>query len=274
MATLCVEHAIKLVVDHPLQVNRLADAIDANAEVDSIEVLVDVDPGMHRTGCHPENVLSLIQLMDSKQSLKFVGLQLYAGNLMHVTKLSERAKKLKAARRDFAQLIDEIEANGFEVPIRTGGGTGSFDLDSEDEIFTEIQAGSYPFMDVEYLDIEWGTPDGTSPFESSLSVLTTVISCNTKGIATTDGGYKALATDSVNPRLADPKLNSLHYRFAGDEHGIVHGDDVDSTICLGDRLVVTPPHCDPTFNLYDHAYFVEDGNVIEKVAIDARGKST
>ena len=109
---------------------------------------------------------------------------------------------------------------------------------------TELQAGSYVFMDLAY------RREGLD-FEHALTVLATVVSANHPGFVTVDAGFKAFATDrGYGPEAVD--LPGSKYRWGGDEFGYV--DLPDGALKLGDRLEFIPPHCDPTTNLYDRIY--------------------
>ena len=87
-----------------------------------------------------------------------------------------------------------IERDGIACPMVTGGSTGTYRFDAENPGLTELQPGSFVFMDMEYGQI--GGPNGTAyrDFKNALTVVTTVIS-RSSGIAIVDGGYKAFSTD-------------------------------------------------------------------------------
>src|SRR6185369_1998508 len=100
------------------------------------------------------------------------------------------------------------------------GGTGTHDID-HGGVFTELQAGSYTVMDVEYVEVELSAEPAGPAFEAALFVRTTVVSANAKGMATTDAGLKRFATDGPKPRIARGAPEGAVYAFSGDEHGCV-----------------------------------------------------
>jgi 3-hydroxy-D-aspartate aldolase len=157
------------------------------------------------------------------------------------------------------------------VEIVTGAGTGTHDLDSEDGLFTELQVGSYVFMDVDY---QRALLDGynTPAFETALFVSTAVVSANAPGYVTTDAGLKCFATDGPVPEVAAGAPPGSHYQFFGDEHGKLILPDGAAKPPLGARIECVTPHCDPTVNLHDAYHVVRGDTLIDIWPVDARGK--
>jgi D-serine deaminase-like pyridoxal phosphate-dependent protein len=235
-----------------------------------LKVLVDVDVGLHRTGILPgEPALGLAKQIAASPHLQFAGLQGYAGAVQHIEEFEERRKQSLAALKQLGDTRDMIVAAGIPCPIVSGGGTGTFNIDAEARVFTELQAGSYVFMDKQYCDVKIANA-APLPFETSLFVQTTVISANMPGLATTDAGFKAFATDAGPPLLHAGAPQGASYFYFGDEQGGIMGA---MGMKPGDVVTCTAPHCDPTVNLHD-AYHVVDGDKLVDIwAIDARGKS-
>ncbi len=160
---------------------------------------------------------------------------------------------------------------GLDIPTVTGGGTGTYDINSEIDGMTDIQAGSYVFMDDNYRDVGGRLGPVFNDFDSSLFVLATAISQPVQGQITVDAGIKAFATDKEPPRLRDFK--GVAYTFGGDEHGILNFTESSEPITVGDKVRLTIPHCDPTVNLYDHLHVVRGEQVLEVWPIAGRGRS-
>ena len=204
--------------------------------------------------------------------LQFVGLQGYAGQLQHVAEFEERRTQSLEALKLLGETRDLIVANGIPCPIVSGGGTGTYNIDAEARVFTELQAGSYIFMDKQYCEVRIANA-APLPFETSLFVQTTVISANMPGLATTDAGFKAFATEAGSPVI-----------HSGAPEGATISSSATSKAgsCLaragasfepGSIVMCTAPHCDPTVNLYD-AYHVVDGDrLVDIWPIEARGRS-
>ena len=261
---------LMVVVDHADNVKALSAAAQASGR--PLHVLLDLDGGLHRTGIAPgTRALELARQIVDAPGLVFRGVQMYAGQLMHVKKFAERRERSLAVLAEIAELRRSLHAIGIECEIVTGGGTGSFDIDVEARVLSELQAGSYLFMDRQYNELE-SRDRGAPAFLSALLVQTTIISCNTPGIATTDAGLKAFATDAGPPLVEEGAPKDARYTFFGDEYGRLAWTS-DEEVRLGSWLRVIPPHCDPTFNLYDVVHVVQDGRLIDIWKIDARGRS-
>jgi D-serine deaminase-like pyridoxal phosphate-dependent protein len=235
-----------------------------------IDVLIDVDPDMGRTGVRgAEGVLALAAELASMPALRLRGIQQYAGQVMHIRDHAERKARSEAHWASGLAIVDRLRASGFPVEIVTGGGTGTFDIDAEIAGITDLQVGSYAFMDEEYLQIEGAGTPRFEAFPPSLFVLASVVSRPRSGAVTLDAGLKSFASETVAPvPVSHP---GTRFRFAGDEHGILILDGQNAAPALGERVRLVTSHCDPTVNLYDVMYPVRDGMVSELWPIAARG---
>ncbi len=261
---------VMVVVDNPRNLADLAQA--AGALAPPLDVLVDYGAGYNRTGAATQaQVLELAALVAAEPRLRLRGLQSYAGNLQHIVERDRRSAAAAGLRETVAGIVAAAERQGLRFEIVTGAGTGTHDLDSQENAFTELQAGSYVFMDAEYTNVlaSGGQP---SPFEVSLYVQTAVVSTNAADWVTVDGGTKCFSTDSGVPLVArgvDPAAS--RYAFFGDEHGKLLLP-ADARPALGARVEFITPHCDPTVNLHD-AYHVVEGDALVAIwPVDARGK--
>jgi 3-hydroxy-D-aspartate aldolase len=256
------------VCDNPVVAARLADA----ATDKPLTVLIDIDPGMSRTGIRPEGAIALVQQVAAAKTLRYAGLQCYAGNVQHMESPNERRDKSLAAMKELGALRDELKAMGLAPKLVSGGGTGTFDIDPDAHVLTELQVGSYVFMDRQYNDV-WEKPGERVPFETSLFVQTTVISANRDGLATTDAGFKSFATDAATPIIASGAPDGASYFFFGDEQGGIAYDPAKGRLAPGDVLACVVPHCDPTVNLYDCIHAVRGDTLSFIWPIEGRGKS-
>jgi D-serine deaminase-like pyridoxal phosphate-dependent protein len=200
---LAAKDGFSAVVDHPQNFADLAAVASASGKV--LDVLVDFSAGHHRTGAATdEDAIVLAQAVHAAAGLRFAGLQSYSGNLQHIADRDERLAKAKQRLAVLAGLVGKLHAAGLAVPVVTGSGTGTHDFDAEAETFTELQAGSYIFMDVDYIR---ALKDGRNalPFETSLFVQTAVVSIASAkvpgGYVTTDAGLKCFATDGPQPEV-------------------------------------------------------------------------
>ncbi|HVJ55087.1 MAG TPA: DSD1 family PLP-dependent enzyme [Aliidongia sp.] len=259
---------LMVVIDHP---DNLAALDRAAASLPHpLAVLVDCAAGLQRTGCATaEAALALARAAHAAPHLALRGIQHYSGNLQHIPVRSERAALAKAQRDGLAALVAQGRAEGLPLDIVSGAGTGTFDLDPEGGVFTELQTGSYIFMDVDYLK---ALADGRNepPFETALLVQTSVVSTNAEKWVTTDGGLKCFATEGPRPSVLSGADTASRYEYFGDEHGMLVFAGAKPR--LGDRVEVVTPHCDPTVNLHDFYHVMEGDKLVALWPVAARGK--
>jgi nucleoside-diphosphate-sugar epimerase len=157
---------------------------------------------------------------------------------------------------------------GLPCPVVSGGGTGTLPFDLEAGVLTELQAGSYIFLDADYARNETAESLAGGAFEHSLFVLATVMSLPRPGRAVTDAGLKALAFDSGPPDVW--RREGVRYVGPSDEHGTLEVSG-DAALGYGEKVLLVPGHCDPTVNLYDWYVGVRDGQVEKVWPVAARG---
>lgn len=238
-----------------------------------LRVLIDIDIGQERTGVRSHRqALELAAAIEACLHLQLVGVQGYAGHLMHVEDSDAREVLVKLAMTELQGYVMVLREQGHALPIVTGGGTGTFEFDIAAGVLSELQTGSYVFMDTQYREVQ--RPDGAQwPFEQALFVYTSVVSVNNDGWVTTDAGLKAFATDGPNPEVWSDELRGSDYAFFGDEHGMLIVEEGTPRPQLGELIVCAAPHCDPTVNLYSDYHLVRDGELLRTLPIDARGRS-
>jgi D-serine deaminase-like pyridoxal phosphate-dependent protein len=236
----------------------------------TMSVLCDVDVGLGRTGVlGPAEALGLCERVNVATHLHFRGVQGYGGHLQHIKGREHRREATHVSTERLRLVIDTLETAGFNVAIRSGGGTGTLGLDVEIGVLNELQPGSYVFMDREYRDALGDDPEGR--FEQSLTLVTTVISANHDGYVTVDAGLKSMATDAGVPLVVGHEATST-YQFFGDEQGMVTFPP-GHEFRRGERLELVPPHCDPTVDRYDVIWLVHDDVVLDVLDVTARGRS-
>lgn len=235
-----------------------------------LTVLVDIGAGLQRTGCADNQAaIRVAKRIDKSNSLQFGGIQAYAGHLQHIADLTERQRQDENEIRPINELRGQLEQAGILVPKITGAGTGTHAIDAASGLFSELQCGSYIFMDVDYwrIDLRGTEP----PFEPALFVRTSVISANGRDHVTTDAGLKHFATDCGAPTIIQGAPRNAVYGFFGDEHGWVDLPDAPDHLPVGTTLECLTPHCDPTVNLHDVYHVVRGDKLVDIWPIDARG---
>ncbi|WP_119157239.1 DSD1 family PLP-dependent enzyme [Caldimonas tepidiphila] len=237
---------IAVCVDDAAQVDALSAAADAAGS--TLGVLVEIDIGQGRCGvADADAALRLIERIAPHAGLDFLGLQAYHGGLQHLRGCAQRRAQALAAAERAGRVVAALERAGVRCATVTGGGTGSVEFDLESGVYTEVQPGSYAFMDRDYADNERGE---ALRFEHALFVATAVMSTAAGTHAVVDAGLKSLALDSGLPAVWPPG-GALRYLQANDEHGLVGAEGGAPLPPLGSVLRLVPGHCDPTFNLHD-----------------------
>lgn len=256
---------LMVVADSPANVAALGAAAEA-AEA-PLGVLVDVDVGQRRTGVtSPAAAVELARLIDAQPTLRYRGVQAYYGHLQHVPAYEDRRRVTAEAWGRLSAVLDALRDAGLPPEIVSGGGTGTAQGDLAGSPFTEIQPGSYLFMDAQYGRVELG-PAG---FSQSLFVLAHVVSANHDDLAVIDAGLKAFATEAGPALLAEGAPEGATYRFMGDEHGgVVYAEGTNRRLKIGDAVLCVPPHCDPTVNLYDRFHIIRGDALVDIWPIEA-----
>lgn len=262
MAALAQKGDVMLAVGHGREVELLDNA--AQAAKTRIGILVDLDVGDRRTGVLPgEPALELARLVARSKHLRLRGLQAYAGHASHVVGFDEREKTSRAAMAQAVATRDLLAKAGLKIDILSGGSTGTYNIDSAIAGISELQVGSYVFMDVDYRRIGGRKEMVYTDFRPSLTVLATVVSATHADRVTIDAGTKALDTTTPwRPQAKD--WPGIGYRPGGDEFGILTADKGAKLPRLGERLEFIVPHCDPTTNLYSRLHAMR-GDKVEGV---------
>jgi D-serine deaminase-like pyridoxal phosphate-dependent protein len=236
------------------------------------DVVIDVAVGT-RSGVPPgDEALALAKLVDTLPNLKLRGLLSYDGGAQHVHGFAARKERALNGLEANVQTCEAMKAAGLNIEIFSGGGTGTYSVQHLTPGFTDVQVGSYLFMDMQYLAI--GSEDGDpvyKDFATSLTVLATILNDRFPGRLTTDAGAKALTLNV--PRAGVVGEPGMDYNAGSDEFGVITFKEASKSYRIGDRLELIVPHCDPVVNLYDQIYGTRDNRVEVVWPITARGKS-
>jgi D-serine deaminase-like pyridoxal phosphate-dependent protein len=270
LVALAKQARVAVCADHPDNVRDLDEAAVAFGV--RLPVLVEVNVGADRCGVEPgEPAASLAVQVARSRGLRFAGLQAYHGAAQHVREYARRREMIGQAADKLHRTLEALTHAGLACEVVSGAGTGTFRFEAESGVWTELQAGSYVFLDADYRKNL--TADGTAgtEFEPSLFVWATVMSRPTKDRAVLDAGLKAFGVDAGLPVIVD--MPDVEYVRAADEHGKLQLHDAARTLALGQKLRLIPGHCDPTVNLYDW-YVGYRGDRVEALwPITARGAS-
>jgi len=260
---------LAIVADDPAVVDRIS--IAAGAAGVTLDTLIDVDLGRMRGGvASPAQALAVAARIAASPNLKFAGIQTYASLISHTPGYAERLAQSITSTAKINEIKAALESAGHPVARVTGGSTGTLLIDPAMHCYTELQAGSYVFNDVEYMGVDL---DGahTPVFEPALFVAVSVIGRNVQGRVACDGGNKHFSAKGTLPAFAHPPAAGAIYRPDSDEHGIVELPPGADQPALARVFELIVPHCDPTVNLYGH-FHVVDGDTLTAIwPIDARG---
>jgi len=256
MAELAGDCRLTVCVDHAENIDAIAKAAaDAGT---TVHCLIEFDLGMERCGVtEPEAVLALAERIGSHSHLCFDGIQAYAGHISHLADARQRQALTTDYSITIRSLLDLLEKHGMPAATLSGGSTGTSVLKAKEGLYTELQAGSYLFMDSTYRKLEL-------PFRNSLFLLSTVVS-RRSGLTVVDAGVK---TCGVEQGMPVPTGGHVHHIVDSEEHFQLHGYTGKET--PGERVLLIPGHCCSTVNLHDHLYIVDDGKVIDRLPITGR----
>jgi len=250
---------------------RALDAASGQAGA-ALNVVIDVDVGLHRTGAfNVADAVALVEAAVAAKNLNYSGVQGYAGHIMHIEDYKKRREINIADTKPLGDVCAALAEKNLTPPIVTGAGTGTYDIDATLGVMSEMQVGSYAVMDVEYRDVH---PEGGGDwlFEPALFVRATVVSANHDGHATIDAGLKCFATDGPLPDFASGAPIGSSYSYFGDEHGRIAFAQANERLALGDAVECIVPHCDPTINLHDVYHCVRGDTLVDIWPVDARGR--
>lgn len=233
-----------------------------------LNTFVEVDIGGGRCGTPPgKRAAQVAGIISDSANLSFAGIQVYHGKAQHIKAFTERRNAIRASLGQVSYTLDFLKQDNIDCPVITGAGTGSYLFETEGNLYTELQCGSYIFMDVDYGSITMEAGNKLDSFQNSLFVLTSIMSTPATHMAVCDAGLKAHSIDSGLPVVKD--FPSVVYQQPSDEHGVLV--DQDNVLSLGDKLYLVPGHCDPTVNLHDWYIGVRNGYVESIWPVSARG---
>lgn len=264
--------SLMIVVDH-LDTIELLDTVLRSRGV-RMDVLLDLDIGLNRTGVRPQDAVALARQIVSRPGLRLRGIQAYAGQVQHICSYATRKQTSHQCLREAVTVFRELRDSVPTCTIFSASGTGTFDIDLAVPEITELQVGSYVCLDTEYLAIGSANDDARFvSFDPALRLLTTVVSTNQERFVTVDAGLKSLYRDGGRPQVIDPENSALEYDWFGDEYGKITSTDDSELPLLGTVLELVTSHCDPTVNMFDNFFLTRGHEVIGSWPIDLRGCS-
>jgi len=196
--------------------------------------------------------------INESENLVFEGLQVYAGHISHLEDESARREMTAKNEEKIRDLIAFLKENRISVKTVSGGSTGTAGIKAEGGVYTELQAGSYLFMDATYRSL-------SLPFQNALFVLTTVVS-KREGLTVVDAGVKTCGVDQGMPQ---PFFGTAEKIVASEEHFQIHRWSENASV--GEKILLVPSHCCSTGNIHDKIYLVDGDRVVDRILITGRG---
>lgn len=239
----------------------------------SLDVLIEIDSGLHRCGVEPgEPLLQLARGVASIPELRLRGIFTHAGHAYGARNKEELEQIGRSEGEILVKAAEDLRRIGMEIDVVSVGSTPTVNLSAFVSGVTEIRPGNYVFYDA--MQLALGVIPSTE--RCSLRVYSTVISHPGANRWVIDAGSKTLALDQgahghagvrgYGLIVGEPNLQIVRL---SEEHGIIEGD---STLQIGDIIEIIPNHACTVVNLFDQLE-VRQGNVTEAWPIAARGKN-
>jgi D-serine deaminase-like pyridoxal phosphate-dependent protein len=253
---------IVVAVEDSGNVTDLSDtASGAGAE---LGVIVEINVGMNRCGVDGDGAVELAKQIDAAPGLRFDGLMGYEGHTVAERDYETRKINAEKSMAILTGAADQIRAAGIDVKLVSAAGTGTYNISGNVEGVTELQCGSYIFMDGDYLEV-------FNDFEPALSVLATVISRQKQDVAIVDMGLKSISMDRGLAEVLSPPTASIIKH--SEEHTAVNLPDAASqALKVGDKVQSRPTHGDTTINLHEYYFGIRNGKLEQAIPIPGRGK--
>ena len=263
LAGLARDCQLIVAVDQSDNLNRISKA--AIEMGSTVHVVIEIDVGLGRAGVQPGvEALSLAKEASRLPGVHFSGVLGYEGFTMFEVDRDKRREKAHTAMEALVGTSELIQRAGIPVDVVSAGGTGTFDITGDFNGVTEVEAGSYVFMDTRYNQLGL-------PFKQALTLSAMVTSGRNPGRFIIDAGMKSLTTDNGMPEILTP--GGLILQKLNEEHGIVGIREEGTQVQVGSRLEIIPSHVCTTVNLHDRYNVTREDKLVDIWEISGRGKS-
>lgn len=264
---------VRVGVDHVEQADQMEEVFADAGE--PLEVLMEIEVGEERSGVITDaQIVGLGRALREKRHVVLKGVFSHEGHCYKAASPADCIERAKVAQRRTVEAANLLRAEGFDLDTVSVGSTPSLMHGGVEAGVTEIRPGTFIFMDV-------GQASAIGDFSRcAATVLLSVISKPTEERVVLDGGAKALTSQNRMEGICTTYgygfiQGSDNVRLQGvfDEHAIVYNTVFHDCIRIGDKVEVIPNHICPTCNLYEKAYLVSNGRIIEEIPVLCRGKS-
>ncbi|MGE0379002.1 MAG: DSD1 family PLP-dependent enzyme, partial [Planctomycetaceae bacterium] len=270
LAELCRQADPIVCCDQFAQAEALSDV--CQREGVTCRMLIEMNIGLNRVGVRPgPDFLNLAKGVDRLPGVSLVGIMGYEGHLLTIEDADEKRRRIEAAINLLADARDELLKLGLCCDIVSAGGTGSYQITSDCDAVTELQAGGGVFADPFYRD-----RCGVVGLEPALRLIVTVVSRPTLERAVIDSGRKAVHWDIYPPQVdstADGRpLPDAVVKSLSAEHGVLELGPKSQDVAIGDKLLLIPGYSDHTTVLHDEFVVIRENRVETYWPIVARGR--
>jgi D-serine deaminase-like pyridoxal phosphate-dependent protein len=248
---------------------ELSDAAEAAGR--NVGVLAEIDVGLGRVGVAPgQGVVDLVSRISRLPGLCFRGVAFYPG---HIKRLDgDASAALEALSGTLESVAGDLERQGFELPVVSGGSTPALFRSHLVRRMNEIRPGTYIFNDRN----TW-LSGGCDVTDCAASILTTIVSTAVKNQVIIDGGSKTFSSDRCSVDEAPgfgyfPEAPAAILEKMNEEHGYVSIKNVSNAWQVGDRVRVVPNHVCVAVNLHERIYGIRGEKVEETWDVKGRGK--
>jgi len=256
--------AMRVGIDSIGGAERLAAAVAGSTE--PLVVVVEVDPGNHRTGLASPTAVVEVARGARAAGLVVAGVFSHGG---HGYRIDGAASAGDDEARTLGAAAAALRDAGFAIETISAGSTPTMLSAATGEV-NEMRAGTYVYGDRQ----QWAL--GAIPAEGcAVAVAAVVVSVHADRVVL-DAGAKALTKDRADwlagfgaivgyPDLVIERVN--------DYHGVVLAPAGADRPRLGQVVAIIPNHVCPVIDLVDTVVAVRADGTIEDWPVDARGRS-
>ncbi len=253
-------------VDSPQALLQLSTAMESSGH--EVDVLLDLNSGMNRTGIQPgPEAIELYEMIEGENGVRPGGLHWYDGHHRQ-SDPEERRGMVLADWKRFTQFRNQLQMTGLPIPEVVAAGTGSFPiLATVGEPDLQLSPGTTTYFDPGYAE-----KFADMTFQPALGILTRVVSKTGGKRVTFDVGHKSCAADQpFGYRLTFPNIADAKEIAHTEEHLVIETDEVDR-LRIGEAVIALPRHACPASAVHQMASVIQNGEVVERWQITARDR--
>jgi D-serine deaminase-like pyridoxal phosphate-dependent protein len=231
----------------------------------TISLYLDINSGMNRTGCIPdEAAVSLYTAMENNSNIQALGLHVYDGHIRN-SNLKERTEVCDTAFQKVLDLKTKIKKKGITVPDIIAGGSPSFPVHAK-RAGVDVSPGTTLLWDARYEEL---FPD--MPIQIAAILFIRIISKPAPNIICFDLGHKSVACEMEFPRIRIIGLEDSKQIGQSEEHLVVQTQRA-AEFEVGDEFYAVPYHICPTVAKYEEVMTISDGKVVGAWNVAARNQ--